>query len=210
MRLLTRGGGRCRYVSALAVSGVVWSLFHMPVLMLLSTKTRHKRPVLTVVVQLVNLAVAAFPVGCCTHARACDVVGVAAVCQRQLLPAPGVLAGLLVDHVTPVTRPQIGYIAIVSGYSAWPAAVMHFAWNRINPVLLGSIYSNTPGGRMGAGCVVTVLADDDKCRRCCVADRCAAGLLRGEQWKINGEGLAGIVVMVPLSCWLVSELAVAA
>lgn len=40
---------------------------------------------------------------------------------------------------------QIGWIAIRSNYSLWPAATMHFAWNRINPYLLGSIYTNTPG-----------------------------------------------------------------
>ena len=40
---------------------------------------------------------------------------------------------------------QIGWIAIRSNYSLWPAATMHFAWNRINPYLLGSIYTNAPG-----------------------------------------------------------------
>ncbi len=45
-----------------------------------------------------------------------------------------------------------------------PPTMKHFIWNRINPLLLGSIYTNT------------------------------SGWMIGEQWKINGEGLMGCIV----------------
>ncbi|KAH3778794.1 uncharacterized protein LOC127844584 [Dreissena polymorpha] len=61
-----------------------------------------------------------------------------------------------------------GWVAIKSGYSMWPASVMHWFWNVYNPTVLGSIYTNTPGH------------------------------YTGEQWKINGEGLMGCLVMAPV------------
>jgi hypothetical protein len=57
-----------------------------------------------------------------------------------------------------------GWIAIQCQYSIIPPTMMHFIGNRINPLLLGSIYTNTPG------------------------------CMKGEQWKINGEGLMGCLV----------------
>ena len=59
-------------------------------------------------------------------------------------------------------------------FSMWAPTMMHFTWNRINPVILGSIYTQTPGK------------------------------VKGEQWLINGEGLAGCIVQIPLAaflCW---------
>jgi membrane protease YdiL (CAAX protease family) len=57
-----------------------------------------------------------------------------------------------------------GWIAMHCQYSMIPPTMMHFIWNQINPLLLGSIYINTPGW------------------------------MTGEQWKINGEGLMGCIV----------------
>jgi len=61
------------------------------------------------------------------------------------------------------------WLAIQSSYALWPCAVMHWTWNRVNPVVLGSIYTQQPG------------------------------LVHGPQWKINGEGLMGIVVGLPIA-----------
>jgi hypothetical protein len=46
---------------------------------------------------------------------------------------------------------------------------MHFTWNALNPLLYGSIYSQQCGY-----------------------------LLYGDQWLINGEGLAGCLASLPL------------
>ncbi|XP_033755469.1 uncharacterized protein LOC117338291 [Pecten maximus] len=62
-----------------------------------------------------------------------------------------------------------GWLAIKASYSVWPSTLLHFWWNRLNPHVLGSIYTNTPG------------------------------VYYGHQWKINGEGLSGCVVMVPIA-----------
>jgi len=70
-----------------------------------------------------------------------------------------------------------GYVSIISGFSLWPSTIMHFLWNRINPVLLGSIYTQT------------------------------SGYIIGQQWKINGEGLMGCIIGVPFAlffCWQLS------
>jgi len=59
-------------------------------------------------------------------------------------------------------------------HSLWAASVMHWFWNVYNPLTLGSIYTGAPGR------------------------------LQGEQWKINGEGLTGCLVLAPLAaffCW---------
>jgi hypothetical protein len=37
-----------------------------------------------------------------------------------------------------------GWIAIQCQYSIIPPIMTNFIWNRINPLLLGSIYTNTP------------------------------------------------------------------
>ena len=57
-----------------------------------------------------------------------------------------------------------GWIAMQSQFSIVPSTMAHFVWNQINPRLLGSIYTNSPGW------------------------------MNGEQWKINGEGLTGTIV----------------
>ncbi|WAR13212.1 hypothetical protein MAR_027392 [Mya arenaria] len=110
-------------------SGLVWGLFHVPVMALLTRLKRPDQPYATVTVQCLSCLLAAFP------------------------------------H---------GWVAIKTGHSLWGASVMHWFWNIYNPRTLGSIYTNTPG------------------RYC------------GPQWKINGEGLAGCIVLAPVAilvCW---------
>ena len=110
---------------ALLISGIVWALFHIPIMILLVKKLGVKRPGLTVLVQSASCCLAAFP---------------------------------------------FGFVAVRSEYSVWPAAFMHFFWNRLNPLVLGSIYTNKNG------------------------------MIVGEQWKINGEGLLGCIVYIPVVC----------
>ncbi|OWF42035.1 uncharacterized protein LOC110461650 isoform X2 [Mizuhopecten yessoensis] len=69
-----------------------------------------------------------------------------------------------------------GWLAIKARYSFWPSTLLHFWWNRLNPQVLGSIYTNTPGTYCGP------------------------------QWKINGEGLSGCVVMLPIALLMSLEL----
>ncbi|XP_069112599.1 uncharacterized protein [Argopecten irradians] len=69
-----------------------------------------------------------------------------------------------------------GWLAIKSGYSIWPSTFLHFWWNHLNPHVLGSIYTNTPG------------------------------VYYGQQWKMNGEGLTGCVVMLPVAVLISLEL----
>ncbi|KAL5021630.1 hypothetical protein ScPMuIL_000785 [Solemya velum] len=115
--------------SALFISGIVWGLFHVPVMLLLSVRLKPPRPWLTILVQFTSVALAAFP------------------------------------H---------GWLAIQSNYALWASTMMHFVWNKVNPIVLGSIYTQTPGW------------------------------LAGPQWLINGEGFSGCVIMFPvavLCCW---------
>ena len=58
----------------------------------------------------------------------------------------------------------------------WPPAVMHAVWNTLNPKVLGSIYAQSPGE------------------------------FKGEQWKINGEGLAGCLVYLPICALVIYDL----
>ena len=62
-------------------------------------------------------------------------------------------------------------------FSLWPPAVMHFAWNELNPLLYGSIYTQH------SGCLV-----------------------RGEQWLINGEGVAGCLAAIPVMLYVVANI----
>jgi membrane protease YdiL (CAAX protease family) len=112
---------------ALLISGIVWALFHTPVMILLVRKLGVKNSGLTVLVQNVSCCLAAF---------------------------------------------SFGFIAIRSEYSVWPSAFMHFFWNRLNPLVLGSIYTNEDG------------------------------MISGEQWKINGEGFLGCIVYIPVVCFV--------
>ncbi|WP_163997565.1 CPBP family intramembrane glutamic endopeptidase [Pyxidicoccus caerfyrddinensis] len=57
--------------------------------------------------------------------------------------------------------------------SVWPCAVLHLAWNLVNPTVLGSVYSGRPG------------------------------LFSGSVWVFNGEGLLGAVVMGAVTLALV-------
>lgn len=115
---------------ALNISGLVWGLYHLPIMILLSTHSHY--PIRTIVVQCVSCWISAF---------------------------------------------VYGWIAIQCHYSVLPATMAHFVWNRINPFLLGSIYTNTQGW------------------------------ISGEQWKINGEGLMGCLVylipaaMITIQLW---------
>ncbi|KAK3086883.1 hypothetical protein FSP39_024858 [Pinctada imbricata] len=116
---------------ALLISGVAWGLFHVPVMILLTSLLKPQRPITTIVVQSLSCIEAAFP---------------------------------------------FGWLAIKCGFSAWPCAVMHALWNRLNPDVLGSIYMQTPGK------------------------------YKGEQWKINGEGLAGCLVYLPVCALVIYDL----
>ena len=106
---------------ALNISGLVWGIYHIPVMILLSTHSQYhvQHPIRTILVQCVSCWISAF---------------------------------------------VYGWIAIQCQYSIIPPTMTHFVWNRINPFLLGSIYTNTQGW------------------------------ISGEQWKINGEGLIGCFV----------------
>ncbi|XP_067651913.1 uncharacterized protein [Haliotis asinina] len=112
---------------ALLLSGVAWGLFHVPVLILMTSRLSPPRPRMTVLVQCLSVTLSAFP------------------------------------H---------GWVAIKSGYSVWASGLMHTVWNQVNPVILGSIYTQAPG------------------------------IIVGHQWLINGEGLAGCIVILPLAIWL--------
>jgi hypothetical protein len=98
------------------ISGLVWGVYHVPIMILLSFKLQPPRPVATVLVQLFSCVLHAFPYALMAHR---------------------------------------------SGFALLPPALMHWFWNRLNPWLLGSIYTQTDGR------------------------------YRGSQWLINGEGLAG-------------------
>ena len=53
---------------------------------------------------------------------------------------------------------------------------MHFTWNRLTPAATGNIYLNTPGK------------------------------LKGPQWLINAEGLAGCVIQAPFALLVIYHL----
>ncbi|XP_062523161.1 uncharacterized protein LOC134197828 [Corticium candelabrum] len=109
--------------AALLISGVVWGLYHVPVMILMVQQMKVRARFATVLVQCLSCCLAAFP---------------------------------------------YGYVAVRCGYSVLPAAFTHFFWNRLNPLVLGSIYTNDNG------------------------------MIVGEQWKINGEGLLGCIVSLPV------------
>ncbi|XP_060066214.1 uncharacterized protein LOC132546513 [Ylistrum balloti] len=69
-----------------------------------------------------------------------------------------------------------GWLAIKASYSMWPSTLLHCWWNSLNPRVLGSIYTNTPGTYCGP------------------------------QWKINGEGLSGCIIMLPVALFICLEL----
>ncbi len=108
-------------IIALNISGIVWGLYHVPVMVLLCNHPQFQvqHPIRTIIVQCLSCWISAF---------------------------------------------VYGWIGIQCQYSMIPPTMSHFVWNRINPILLGSIYTNTPGW------------------------------MNGEQWKINGEGLMGCIV----------------
>ena len=58
-----------------------------------------------------------------------------------------------------------GVVSEVAGFTLWAPALMHCTWNLVNPVVLGSVYTNTEGA-----------------------------LLHGPPVLVNGEGLAGCLV----------------
>jgi membrane protease YdiL (CAAX protease family) len=108
-------------IIALNISGIVWGLYHVPVMILLCNRSEYKvqYPIRTIFVQFLFCWISAF---------------------------------------------IYGWIGIQCQYSVIPPTMAHFVWNQINPMVLGSIYTNTPG------------------------------IMNGEQWKINGEGLMGCIV----------------
>ncbi|CAF0762806.1 unnamed protein product [Adineta ricciae] len=113
-------------IIALNISGLVWGLYHVPVMILLAYHSQSKvqHPIRTILVQCASCWISAI---------------------------------------------TYGWIGMQCRYSMIPPTMMHFVWNRINPFLLGSIYTNTPGW------------------------------MNGEQWKINGEGLMGCIVYLVLA-----------
>ncbi|XP_076109189.1 uncharacterized protein LOC143078098 [Mytilus galloprovincialis] len=116
---------------ALLISGIIWGLFHVPVMILLTYKLKVPRPYLTIFVQSLSCVMMAY---------------------------------------------LIGWVAVKSKFSLWACSILHCVWNRVNPMILGSIYTQTPG------------------------------VYNGEQWKINGEGLAGCIVFLPVALLCVYDL----
>ena len=53
---------------------------------------------------------------------------------------------------------------------------MHYTWNRLNPVVLGSVYTNRPGKVIGP------------------------------QWLVNGEGVAGCLATLPATGYVIYTL----
>ncbi|UJR20293.1 hypothetical protein I4U23_023424 [Adineta vaga] len=119
-------------IIAFNISGLVWGLYHVPVMILLSYRSECKvqYPIRTIIVQCLSCWISAI---------------------------------------------LYGWIAIRCQYSMIPPTMMHFIWNQINPSLLGSIYTNTPG------------------------------LMDGEQWKINGEGLVGCIVHFIVALFIIFQ-----
>lgn len=122
-----------RPIIALNISGLVWGLYHVPVMILLcyDTQSKVQYPIRVITVQFLSCWISAF-------------------CY--------------------------GWIGIQCQYSIIPPTMAHFIWNQVNPFILGSIYTNTPG------------------------------LMYGEQWKINGEGLMGCIVYFVIAIIIVLQL----
>ncbi|CAF3113371.1 unnamed protein product [Rotaria socialis] len=120
-------------IVALNISGFVWGLYHVPVMILLCyhPESKVQYPIRTIIVQFLSCWISAF---------------------------------------------FYGWIAIQCQFSMIPPATIHFIWNQINPLLLGSIYTNTPGW------------------------------MNGEQWKINGEGFMGCMVYFILATIITIQL----
>ncbi|CAF1405660.1 unnamed protein product [Rotaria sp. Silwood1] len=120
-------------IIALNISGIVWGLYHLPIMILLcfQPQSKVKYPIRTIIVQCMSCWISAF---------------------------------------------FYGWIAIQCKYSMIPPTMIHFIWNQINPRLLGSIYTNTPGWMIG------------------------------QQWKINGEGLIGCFVYFILAIIILIQL----
>ncbi|XP_064612012.1 uncharacterized protein LOC135475964 [Liolophura sinensis] len=103
-------------------------------------------------------------------------VAVMVVLVRRLHPPRPVLTVAVQCLCVTIFAFPHGWVAIKAGYAVWPSTVMHCVWNRVNPRVLGSIYTHQPG------------------------------LIAGNQWLINGEGLAGCVVMLPVCVLIVWNL----
>ncbi|EDV25295.1 hypothetical protein TrispH2_001700 [Trichoplax sp. H2] len=106
-------------METLFISGIIWALFHIPIMILLTARYEVERPLYTWVLQGLSVFLDAY---------------------------------------------VFGWLSIQTNYSLWAAGSFHAAWNFINPIVLGSVYTNTDG------------------------------IIKGELWKINGEGLAGCIV----------------
>lgn len=106
-------------MQTLFISGVIWALFHIPIMILLTSRNNTKSPTCTWILQGLSVFLDAY---------------------------------------------VLGWLSIKTNYSLWAAGSYHAAWNFINPIVLGSVYTNTDG------------------------------IVKGEIWKINGEGLAGCIV----------------
>lgn len=119
-------------IIAFNISGIVWGLYHVPVMILLSygSESKVQHPIRTIIVQCLSCWISAF---------------------------------------------VYGWIAMQCRYSMIPPTMAHFIWNQVNPILLGSIYTNTPGW------------------------------MNGEQWKINGEGVVGCFVNLILALIIIIQ-----
>lgn len=107
---------------AFLISGLVWGLYHLPIMILQKTK-KPSMDSKFVLCQFLAMVTSSF---------------------------------------------LYGYLAMWSGFSMWAPSLMHFTWNQINPLVLGSIYTNQNGK------------------------------IEGAQWLINGEGLLGSLVTIPI------------
>ncbi len=119
----------------------------MPVMILLVNKFKVRQATLTCAVQCINLVVQGY-----VYAWLAIQVSLCAQKDRFVMRRV---------HRSNRASAQ-------SAYSLWPCAFMHWVWNRVNPSILGSIYTQQQG------------------------------IVKGEQWVINGEGLIGIIMGFPI------------
>lgn len=99
------------------------------------------------------------------------------LCHKSQFKVPHPLRTILVQCFSCwISAFVYGWIGIQCQYAFLPPTMKHLIWNRVNPLLLGSIYTNTPGWMIG------------------------------DQWKINGEGLMGCIVYFCLAILVVIHL----
>ncbi len=110
---------------ATLVHGLIWALWHAPIVLVLALFSHTSEPWLLMLVQLSAVVAASYP---------------------------------------------FAWLYFRSG-SIIPPMIFHYVWDLYNPVVLGDIYQNRPG------------------------------IVDGNILWINGEGIAGIVAMLPFVYW---------